>query len=64
VLAAPAGGLDYLSLRKASHEMELDGLDVQFVSLDDLIAMKVAAGRPKDRIEVEVLQAVRDELGR
>ena len=62
VLAAPAGGFDYQRLRDSARAMELDGLTVQFVDLDDLIAMKQAAGRPKDRIEVEVLRAVRDEL--
>jgi hypothetical protein len=62
VLAAPAGGFDYESLHRAAHAMELGGVTAQFVDLDDLIAMKRAAGRPKDRIEVEVLQAVRDEL--
>jgi hypothetical protein len=32
--------------------------------LDDLIRMKRAAGRPKDRIEVEVLSAVSEERDR
>ena len=32
-------------------------------SLDDLIQMKRAAGRPKDRAEVEILGALRDEIG-
>jgi hypothetical protein len=31
-------------------------------SLDDLIRMKRAAGRPQDRIAVEWLSALRDEL--
>jgi hypothetical protein len=30
----------------------------------DLIAMKRAAGRPKDRIELEILGALREELDR
>jgi hypothetical protein len=34
---------------------------VLVASLDDLLRMKRAAGRPKDRIEVEVLEAVRAE---
>jgi hypothetical protein len=41
---------------------DLDGLTVAVASLDDLIAMKQAAGRPKDRIEVEVLGALRDVI--
>jgi len=32
--------------------------------LDDLMAMKRAAGRPKDRIELEILGALREELDR
>ena len=63
VLAAPAGGFDYAALREAAKRMDLGELVVQIVDIDDLIAMKRAAGRPKDRIEVEVLEAVRDELG-
>lgn len=32
--------------------------------IDDLIRMKRASARPKDRIELEVLRAVRDERDR
>jgi hypothetical protein len=39
-------------------------LTVSVASIDDLIRMKRAAGRPKDLIEVEVLAAVRDEAQR
>ncbi len=31
-------------------------------SLDDLMRMKEASGLPKDRIELEVLGALKDEL--
>ncbi len=64
VLAAPTGGFDYPTLREAATSIDLGSLVVDVVDLDDLIAMKRAAGRPKDRIEVEVLEAVRDERRR
>ncbi len=38
------------------------GYGVDVVALDDLIQMKRAAGRPKDRLEVEILIALRDLL--
>jgi predicted nucleotidyltransferase len=51
--------------RGASAErLDVDGLKVWVTSLVDLIDMKRAAGRRKDRIEVEVLGALRDEGGR
>jgi hypothetical protein len=34
---------------------------VLVADLDDLIRMKLAAGRPKDRIEAEILGALREE---
>jgi hypothetical protein len=37
-------------------------VEVKVARLDDLIAMKQAAGRPKDLIEVEVLGALREEI--
>ena len=43
--------------------MRLAGIDVLVADLDDLIAMKPAAGRPKDRVELEVLAALRQERG-
>ena len=64
LLAAPAGGFDHASLAAAAHPLDLGGVVVDVVDLDDLIAMKRAAGRPKDRIEVEVLEAVRQETER
>jgi hypothetical protein len=64
VLAAPAGGFDYPTLREAARAVDLGAVTVDVVDLDDLIAMKRAAARPKDRIEVEVLEAVRDERRR
>jgi len=36
-------------------------LRVDVADIDDLIRMKRAAGRRKDRIELEVLAAVREE---
>jgi hypothetical protein len=44
--------------------MEVGGVIVSVAALPDLIAMKRAAGRPKDLIEVEILSAVRDEIER
>ena len=40
----------------------VDGLTVRVASIEDLIRMKRAAGRPKDLIELEWLAAVRDEI--
>ena len=39
-------------------------LDRLVASLDDLMAMKRAAGRPKDRVELEILGALREEIDR
>jgi predicted nucleotidyltransferase len=44
--------------------IELSGVRVHAAGLDDLIAMKRAAGRPKDRVELEILGALREEIDR
>jgi hypothetical protein len=61
-LDMPAGvnGFDELITNVVEFDLG-DGLVLPVCDLDDLIRMKRAAGRTKDRIELEVLAAVRDE---
>jgi hypothetical protein len=55
-----AGGFTYDSLVGNAEAYPVSGMTVVAASLDDLIRMKRAAGRIKDRIEVENLSALRD----
>jgi hypothetical protein len=64
LLDAPDPGFDYETLAAHAVSTSLRGGRLDVASLDDLIAMKRAAGRPKDRIELEILGAVREELDR
>jgi predicted nucleotidyltransferase len=63
ILAVPAGVAGFDELASRAVTVDLGDFEVQVASLDDLIRMKRAAGRPKDLIEVEILVALRDELG-
>lgn len=55
------GVKSYDVLRSASVEREVPGAgEFRFSGLDDLIAMKVAAGRPQDEIDITSLQRARD----
>ena len=60
-LGTPAPTTGYDDLLENASEIALDDLKVKICSIDDLIRMKRAAGRPKDRIELEVLAAVKEE---
>lgn len=64
LLAHPDPQLDFEKLRSRSIVAEIFGMEVRVASLEDLMAMKRAAGRPKDRIELEILGALREELDR
>jgi len=64
LLANPDPGLDYETLRRNALSVHLFGIVVLAAGLDDLIAMKRAAGRPKDRVELEILGALREEIDR
>jgi len=67
LLAAPAGAPPYEELRKRARRMVADGIAYLVASLDDLEAMKRAANRPKDQIDLEEIEAIRQlrrELGR
>jgi hypothetical protein len=64
LLATPDPDLDFDRLRATAVSTTVAGHPVLVASLDDLISMKRAAGRPKDRIELEILGALREELDR
>ena len=64
LLADPDPGLDFETLRASAVPAMTAGVQVLAAGLDDLMAMKRAAGRPKDRVELEILGALREELDR
>ena len=57
-----AGSGGYEGLRAGAEVLDLDGVRVAVAALDDLIRMKRASGRPKDRAELEILGALREEI--
>ena len=61
LIATPAGSGGYDALVSTADTLELDDLEVPVASIADLIAMKEAAGRPKDLVEVEILKALERE---
>lgn len=62
-LGTPSGTAGYRDLVNRAHIFDVGAdMRVGFASLEDLIRMKRAAGRPKDLIEVEVLAAVAEEI--
>ncbi|MBN9621714.1 MAG: hypothetical protein J0H06_01995, partial [Actinobacteria bacterium] len=51
----------FAALAERASEVDIDGLVVRVCSLDDLLAMKRASDRPRDRDDLEALEAGRDE---
>jgi hypothetical protein len=64
LLANPDPDLDFETLSATAVRATTAGARVLAAGLDDLMAMKRAAGRPKDRVELEILGALREELDR
>ncbi|HEU4831478.1 MAG TPA: hypothetical protein VFU18_02100, partial [Actinomycetota bacterium] len=62
ILGTPSGTKGYADLDANATDEVVDGLTVRVASIEDLIRMKRAAGRPKDLIALEWLAAVRDEV--
>ncbi len=61
-LGTPAGSAGFEALHSRAVHLEIAGHEVAVSSIDDLIAMKRAAGRPKDLRAVEELAALKEEL--
>ncbi len=59
LLAEPSGSSDYLALRSRALDVEINGRVVPVASIDDLIAMKRAAGRPKDLAHIAELETIK-----
>jgi len=59
VLMHPDGAPPYAQLRRRAERKDLGDFQVLVAGLDDLIAMKSSAGRPKDSIVVEELEAIK-----
>jgi hypothetical protein len=61
-LGTPAGTEGYADLDSSASDEDLGGVTVRVASLGDLIRMKRASDRPQDRVAIEWLSALRDEL--
>lgn len=55
ILKEPKGARAFVALRKAALVVEVAGAEVAIVSLDDLIRMKRATGRPRDLDDIAAL---------
>jgi predicted nucleotidyltransferase len=61
LLAKPDGCPAYETLRERATTVDLDDVQVLVASIEDLIAMKQAAGRPQDLVDVEALEVAREQ---
>ena len=59
VLSRPPGAPPFQELRRNADRYDLGGFNVSVASIDDLIAMKEAAGRAKDLLDIEELEAIK-----
>jgi predicted nucleotidyltransferase len=59
LLVDPAGAPPYERLRERAETIDLDGREFRVAGIDDLLAMKRAAGRPQDLADVDALETVR-----
>jgi hypothetical protein len=62
LLIDPPGSPGYGALRRHADLVDLEGDAVRIASLEDLIEMKRAAGRPQDQIDIESLEVARSRI--
>jgi predicted nucleotidyltransferase len=58
LLVDPDGAARYEEMRERADVVDLDGVTFRIVSIEDLLAMKRAAGRPQDVADVDALLTV------
>jgi predicted nucleotidyltransferase len=56
-------GLDYAEASQRAVKMNVDGLEIKVISLDDLIVNKRASGRPKDIADALALEKLKARIG-
>lgn len=59
LLLAPPGSPGYQTLAARADAANVDGTTFLVASIDDLLAMKRAAGRPQDLIDIEALEVAK-----
>ena len=59
ILAEPEGVDSFEGLWERASEMKMFGMTVRVASLEDLIAMKRAANRPKDQEDLKFLEQIK-----
>ena len=62
LLVDPPGSSGYPALRRHADIVNLDGDSVRIASLEDLIEMKRAVGRPQDETDIESLEVARSRI--
>ena len=58
-----ATGIDAQKALQQKYPGKYEGVPAYFASLDDMIKMKKAAGRPQDLADLRVLQEIKKQLG-
>jgi hypothetical protein len=62
ILGDPAGAPGFETLRAASEAHDVGGVTIAVTSIDHLIAMKQAAGRPRDTLMVSEYKLLADRI--
>jgi predicted nucleotidyltransferase len=64
LLVDPSGAPSYAEMRSRANLVEFEDILVRIVGLEDLLAMKRAAGRSQDLADIEVLEIARRQARR